>query len=240
MNKPELSLKFFLGKLVSEMFGVEGRLPKTLKVLLFKPGELTKNYFREKSTDYIPPTTLYFTINLIFFLLLPFINNENVKFLSFSYSGFLMGNGFYAEQLQADQSASNLPVDEYRALFDSHITYNQPALIFTVIPFFALLLMLLEIRQKRYYLEHLVTSFHFMSFFLIVFFLTAAFFSLAFWIMHIEQPNVSLAVIFQIYFFYSLAAFLFISFRFYEDITSIKFLRVFGKHYYYSLGLYLF
>ena len=107
-NVSNLSLKFFFNNLISEMFGVEGRLPRTIKILLFHPGKLTKDYINGNYSNYIAPTTLYFTINLIFFLLLPLINTDNVKFLSFSYSGFTMSDGFYNNQIKSDLSKSNL------------------------------------------------------------------------------------------------------------------------------------
>jgi hypothetical protein len=187
---------------MSEMFGVEGRLPKTIKVLLLRPGKLTKDYIDNNCSNYIAPTTLYFTINFLFFLLLPLINTENSKFLSFSYSSFTKAEGFFKDQIFSDLSKSNLLFEEYRAMFDTHIALNQPALIFIIIPFVALLLKMIEIRQKRYYVEHIVFTFHFMSFFLIIFSITASLTSFVIWL--ILAFDINLSIVFFIVFFLSL------------------------------------
>ncbi|MCP4270427.1 MAG: DUF3667 domain-containing protein [Gammaproteobacteria bacterium] len=200
-NVSNLSSKYFLNNLMSEMFGIEGRLPKTIQTLLFHPGRLTKYYIDNNYSNYIAPTTLYFTINLIFFLLLPFINTENSKFLSFSYSGFTMTEGFYKDQILSDLLKSSLQIEEYRAMFDTHISFNQPALIFIIIPFFALLLKVMEIGRERYYVEHIIFSFHFMSFFLIVFSLIASLSSFVVWLILAFDINLPIVLIIE-YFLY--------------------------------------
>jgi hypothetical protein len=54
---------------LDDQFGVNRRLPKTLKLLLFKPGFLTAEYFDGRVQQYIPPLRLYLVTSLIFFAL---------------------------------------------------------------------------------------------------------------------------------------------------------------------------
>lgn len=225
-DNSNLSLKNFLSDLISETFGVEGRLPKTIRTLLFNPGELTKFYIAGSTKKYISPMSLYFTLNLLFFLLLPIINSKSIKFLSFSYSGFTKAKGFFSSVITSDLSKSNLSIEVYKSLFDAHITYNQPALIFFIIPFFALLLKLVEAKNKRYYVEHLVFSFHFMSFFLILFFISAASSSLLIWIISkwFEVSNLGIPVLlYVILIFISLfLVYLFLALRKYYKHNTVK------------------
>jgi len=220
-SSAQLSLKSFSNQFLAEMFGVDGRLLKTLKALLFHPGKLTKIYINEKSTAYLSPISLYFMINFVFFLLLPLVNTKNVKFLSFSYSSFSRTEGYFKNKLESDLSKSNMPEEVYKALFDTHLAYNQPALIFIIIPFFALLLKLVEIRRKRFYVEHLVFAFHFMSFFLILFLLTAAASSFIFRIPETVTMHIPVFKIFQ-YIFYL--------FMFLFGIYLFQAIRIYYQH----------
>ena len=61
-----------LWDLVRETFEVDSRLLRTLKLLLFKPGELSLEFSRNRRASYVSPFRLYLFINLLFFLLLSF------------------------------------------------------------------------------------------------------------------------------------------------------------------------
>ena len=46
---------------------VDGRLWRTLWLLLVRPGRLTAEYFRERRASYMPPVRLYLVVSLVFF-----------------------------------------------------------------------------------------------------------------------------------------------------------------------------
>ena len=174
-TEAEPNLRHFLQENISVMFGVDRRIFPTLNHLLFSPGKLTREYISGETQAFTPPTTLYFTINLLFFLLLPIVNSGGVKLFSFSYENFVNNNeGPIAEMIIADMNSTGLPEAVYIAQFDSFIRYNQPALIFIIIPFLIGILSLLNIRQRSRLLSHTVYAFHFMSFYLVTFLLFGA------------------------------------------------------------------
>jgi len=164
------NLKQFVKENTSVMFGADKRIISTLKYLLFRPGRLT-HAFTKGDQSFTPPTTLYFTINLLFFLLLPLVNSGSIKLLAFSYEGFTQVDGFVKELILEDLKSSGLSSEVYQAHFDSFIKYNQPALIFVLIPFIVLALRLLYLKSRSALLFHTVFAFHFMAFFLITFLL---------------------------------------------------------------------
>jgi hypothetical protein len=57
---------------------------------------------------------------------------------------------------------------EYQARFDATIESQSKTLVVLMIPMFALLLQVLYWRAGRYFVEHLVFSIHFFSFFLLI------------------------------------------------------------------------
>ncbi|MEL6561779.1 MAG: DUF3667 domain-containing protein [Bacteroidota bacterium] len=169
-----LTLNKFIKSNASVMFGLDRRLWSTLKLLLLYPGRLTKEFTNGNEEKYTAPTTLYFTTNLLFFLLQPIINKGYVRILNFSYKGFTKNEGLYQKLITDDLQLSGLSEIVYEVKFDAFITYNQPALIFIMIPFLAIFLKVFELRKPTKVIDHIVQAFHFMSYFLIVFLLITA------------------------------------------------------------------
>jgi hypothetical protein len=64
-----MTVRQLLAEFLDDQFGVNRRLPKTLKLLMFKPGFLTAEYFDGRVQQYIPPLRLYLLTSLVFFAL---------------------------------------------------------------------------------------------------------------------------------------------------------------------------
>ena len=60
----------FVSESVSEYFGLDGRLWRSLGLLLFRPGALTAAYLDGRRTRYLRPLRLYLTATVLFFFLL--------------------------------------------------------------------------------------------------------------------------------------------------------------------------
>ena len=65
---------------LSDQFQFDSRLGRTLGLLLFRPGHLTRNYLAGQRQRYIPPTRLYLFFSIIFFLVVGLVplNIQNV------------------------------------------------------------------------------------------------------------------------------------------------------------------
>jgi hypothetical protein len=57
----------FLHEFVGHYVALENKLLKTLALLLFKPGRLTRDYLEGKRVRYVLPLRLYLTLSLVFF-----------------------------------------------------------------------------------------------------------------------------------------------------------------------------
>ena len=60
----------FIAESVSEYFGLDGRLWRTLRLLLFQPGALTAAYLDGQRARYLRPLRIYLTATLAFFFIL--------------------------------------------------------------------------------------------------------------------------------------------------------------------------
>lgn len=73
------SVHSLVHEFLDEQFGVNRRLPRTIKLLLFKPGLLTAEYFNGRVQQYISPFRLYLLTSVIFFALFALSQSAPVK-----------------------------------------------------------------------------------------------------------------------------------------------------------------
>lgn len=66
-HRPIASL---IGETISDTFTYDGRLAKTIPILLLRPGRLTKNYTEGMRARYVPPFRLFLLASLLFYLVL--------------------------------------------------------------------------------------------------------------------------------------------------------------------------
>lgn len=64
----------FIAESVSEYFGLDGRLWRSIGALLFRPGVLTLAYLEGRRTHYLRPLRLYLSATVLFFFLLSFLD----------------------------------------------------------------------------------------------------------------------------------------------------------------------
>lgn len=58
-----------------EMFELDSRLFRTLRLLFFKPGSLTREFSRNRRVSFVSPVRLYIFASFVFFLLLSLLGN---------------------------------------------------------------------------------------------------------------------------------------------------------------------
>lgn len=66
----KITLRSLLGDFIVQQFSIESRLFRTLRTLLFRPGQLTLEYSEGKRARYLSPIQLYLLTSVLFFLLL--------------------------------------------------------------------------------------------------------------------------------------------------------------------------
>jgi hypothetical protein len=68
----------FLHEFVLHYIALEGKLWRTLALLFFKPGSLTRYYLAGVKGRYVPPLRLYLTASILFFLVVKFAGVGNL------------------------------------------------------------------------------------------------------------------------------------------------------------------
>ncbi len=162
------SIKRFVTDLLSEVFDTDGRIVKTLRLLILRPGHLTVEYMAGRRRPYLSPAASFIVMNLLFFFIQPLVNvNTFIATLDtqlnwYPYSPWAAG---LVEEKIADISMNR---DVYEASFDAASENYARSLIFMQVPLLAIALSLVHIAKRRYLVEHLVYATHFYAFMLLM------------------------------------------------------------------------
>jgi Protein of unknown function (DUF3667) len=172
-------------------FSTEGALWRTLKLLLFKPGELTRQYLAGRRKHYVLPLRLYLTISLLVLLFgrllgdgMVRVTEEDMRTVDgkkLSFSVLQMGDGtgvglrdgvFYCDNLpgwlckrfQRRMDIEPKSVSKEIQQFGDRVERNIGGAMFLLLPSFALWLKLVYRSRRLHYTEHLVFALHVHSF----------------------------------------------------------------------------
>ncbi|MFL5385365.1 MAG: DUF3667 domain-containing protein [Longimicrobiaceae bacterium] len=149
-----LSLRRSVREFIDDMFDVDSRALRSLRVLLFRPGELALEYIHGRRRPYLGPLRMYltvFAVTLFVILLVPQAQPES----SSGVTG-LMNQGVHALAVRRGMTDAAME----KVLQD--ITAQHVTWLSVLIPLvFAGFLFLCFRRRRRWFGEHLVFATHF-------------------------------------------------------------------------------
>ena len=150
----EIRVHDLLHEGMHEFAHVDGKIVQTLRLLLFRPGELTAEFLGGRRSRYITPIRLYLVCSLLFFALSawtasPFINVRLTK--------NDIDNSAEREAVQKEVIAR---LEHLR----DEMTHNTPRAMFVLMPVFGLLTWGCYRRAQPFFLPHLYYGIHFHAF----------------------------------------------------------------------------
>ena len=78
-----LSFDDFFYEFLSGFYAYDSQLRRSLRVMLFSPGKLTKEYVQGKRASYVNPFKFYLTVTILFFIVYGFIQTlENEEYIT--------------------------------------------------------------------------------------------------------------------------------------------------------------
>lgn len=173
--------------LIHEFFGEIGnwdsRVIRTYFFVLCRPGFLSREYIAGRRAPYVPPLRLYLFTSIICFILLfayfgnigQQINNERSTGMNVSTSLNDAGSvnpqsgddadlafqiDFLSPEQQAVLNTRLQRVNDNPELLLRQIKSQAPQMMFFLLPVFALILKLLYLFSRRFYMEHLILALH--------------------------------------------------------------------------------
>lgn len=182
---PRKSVKEVFVSLLAAFINWDGKLFRTIRLLLFKPGILTAYYLQGKRQAYHEPLRLFLFSSFIFFFLLIFQltnlekNTRQLNFYALNDTTVIVQMPWYTDTLYgytiqndeiinlesntSDVVLSKNILSDFIYRFKSNISY----IFWFSLPLFALALKI--IYRKKYFLwDHWIFSLHFYSFVFII------------------------------------------------------------------------
>lgn len=179
VRDPDPTLREFLHELAGEFFLWDGKLFTTFRLLIAKPGELTREYLAGHRVRYISPLRLYLTCSVLFFLLRALAPEPTVVVRP----GGIVKREFGAVVVQEDEmgeaarALDNLartgasPLSRYvggrmanvlrhQKEFVAAMRANTPRMMFVLVPLFAALAALVFRNRRMHYPKHLTFALH--------------------------------------------------------------------------------
>ncbi|WP_229412205.1 MULTISPECIES: DUF3667 domain-containing protein [Massilia] len=184
------STREFLHEFIGHYVALEGKLWKSLLLLLFRPGQLTLEYINGRRVRYIQPLRLYLTFSLIFFAVAKYGGHDQVP----APAG--QGHAPVAAHGQADKQGGLMREDAPGEIAEGTVDLRKsigsvnahwgeqadrfarmapaerdkvmrtafgsyvPYAVFLMMPLFALYLKILYLGSGRRYGEHLLFALH--------------------------------------------------------------------------------
>lgn len=138
-----LTLRDWWREFVAEVLSVDGRLPRTIRALIARPGFVARDWIEGERTRWASPLRLYFIASL----------------LMFGTAALLPDDTPIVMRSATAASVDVVKVVESMAM-DVEIQRSGPTVLIVLVPFFALLTRAAFRRAGLYYPEHLVFALH--------------------------------------------------------------------------------
>jgi len=169
LEASELTLRGLSAQAVEALTNIDGRLLRSVRYLVTRPGELTVAYRQGWRKPFIGPIALFLLANVLFFAI-----QALTDFRVFAASLELhmhdqiwqsMARTLVARRLEATGTS----LESYRMVFDEALPIHARSLIGLMVVPMALLLPLVFRRAKQPMAVHVVFSLHFHAFLLLLF-----------------------------------------------------------------------
>jgi hypothetical protein len=156
--KDEFTMKNFIKNSLTESLEIDSRLIKTVKLLLFKPGVLTSEYFKGKFQSYWSPVKLYLISSLLYFVV--FFNFPNHDFYHQDSLYKQDATGIMKKVAETAIWERNINREDLNERFADFASYSMYIVVF----FYAVLFSLIYYYKKMNFLYHFIFSLYLMCF----------------------------------------------------------------------------
>jgi hypothetical protein len=180
-----ISMRRLISEAIEDQLSLNAALPRTVGLLVGRPGRLTADYLNGRIARYIPPFRLYLITSFIFFFAFSLTRSGGTGTfrldgdadqdapIAASTEGLevpdlpFLTPGLNARFRQRVERMAELRPGELDRALQQEIVRRAPFIIFLLLPFFAAVLKLLY--RRRYYVEHMIFAVHLQTFAFMIF-----------------------------------------------------------------------
>ena len=167
LGPEHFSLRHFVGEGVEALTDLDGKLPRSVRLLLTRPGVLTADYAAGRRVRYVRPLQLFLLINLLYFAVALLLGQQTLVTSLRNQTHSQPYSGLVRPLVAAEVARSGEEFGAYADRFNEMTSNQASTLIVVMIPLFAGVLGSIDWGRRRGYVEHLVFATHFYAFFLL-------------------------------------------------------------------------
>jgi hypothetical protein len=180
------SLAHLVRSSIAELASVDSRLWRSLRMLLFRPGYLSREYREGRRRRYLSPIGLFLLGNLLYFVAPPLSDLQLSLFEQYElqpYSPLIRDwvDGYVAE--------SGRTIGEVASRYQLRIVELAKLMVILHVPLLALGTMLLFADRRLYYADHVVIGLHYFAFLMIYLISIAALLALIYGLANALAPD---------------------------------------------------
>ena len=173
-NARDLTLRGLVDQIFHALSSIDGRLLRSIRCLLTRPGELTVAYVRGQRMPYVGPIQLFLIANVLFFAVQS-LTSANIFSSSLDSHLHHQDWSALAQELVARRlEMLGTTLDAYAPTFDHAVVLNAKSLIVLMVLPFALVLPVVFRAARQPFVAHAVFSLHLYAFVLLLFCLALA------------------------------------------------------------------
>ncbi|MFC3094024.1 DUF3667 domain-containing protein [Alteromonas sediminis] len=166
LNDKDKTLLAFCGMVFEELTSVDSRFWHTVRTLLTTPGQISHDQMIGKRMSYMRPITLFFVINVIYFLfpLFEAFNTSLQTQLQLPYAEWIS----MQERIDEKSLTMHVSNEVFNMKFDQSSNANSKLMIILMVPLLAPFFALVGIHRRHGMLHHVNLSLEYTLFTLLV------------------------------------------------------------------------
>ena len=168
MRPRDLTLRGLFEQFLHALTSIDGRVLRTFRCLLLRPGALTVAYVQGRRLPYLGPVALFIMANVLFFATESLTGGEVFSTPLESHLQKQPWSGIVGDMVTEHVEAAHTTVALYAPTFDRAVARNARSLIILMALAFALLPALVFRRRKRPAAVHAVFALHLYAFLLLL------------------------------------------------------------------------
>lgn len=166
----ELTLRQLLRQLFVVFSSLDGKVLRTLRTLITRPGELTRAFFEGRRKPFIGGFQIFILANVLFFAMQSLTKMKIfTNTLDYRLNDDELLGAFGRALVDTRLAATGRTFDQYAPVFNQAVATNAKSLIGLMVPVLALVPPLLFWRRKRPFAVHVIFALHFYAFLLLLF-----------------------------------------------------------------------
>jgi|APTNR8051073442_1049403.scaffolds.fasta_scaffold00452_3 hypothetical protein len=156
----------FLDNLLNAFTFLDGKFLRSLKLLILRPGQLSRNIADGLRVPYMKMVSLFFVANFFYFLF-PFFDSFNSTL--YSQTNLMGQHSVRAKAIVAKEvEKRQISMEEFQEKYRTQSTNLSKLLLVTLVLVLTITHMVINYSKKNFFFDHLLVSLEFYSFHLLV------------------------------------------------------------------------